>query len=88
MLNFSWPSSNLSHSHPNTFPLTKGTNFERHLFEELENKGFGKWGVADTPHEMARLMIEHIDKKREALGINKQAERKLSSMEDRRAMEG
>ncbi len=71
-----------------TFPMTKGTNFERHLFEELENKGFGKWGVADTPHEMARLMIEHIDKKREALGINKQAERKLSSMEDRRAMEG
>ncbi len=70
-----------------TFPMVKGTNFEKHLFEELEQKGFGKWGFADDPKEMARLMIEHIEKKRDALGINKKTERKLSSMEDRRAME-
>ncbi len=71
-----------------TFPVAKGTNFEKHLFEELEAKDFGKWGFADDPKEMARLMIDHIEKKRDALGINKKLERKLSSMEDRRAMDG
>ncbi len=71
-----------------TFPVAKGTNFEKHLFEELETKDFGKWGFADNPKEMARLIIDHIEKKREALGINKKTERKLSSMEDRRSMDG
>ncbi len=69
-----------------TFPIVNGTNFEKHLFEELEGKGFGKWGFADTPHEMARLMIAHIDKKREALGINTKKERVLLGMEDRRSL--
>jgi carbon-monoxide dehydrogenase catalytic subunit len=32
-------------------------------------------------------MISHIDKKREALGIMGERERKLFGMEDRRAME-
>jgi carbon-monoxide dehydrogenase catalytic subunit len=36
---------------------------------------------------MARKMIAHIDKKREALGIMGKKERKLFSMEDRRAMD-
>ncbi len=70
-----------------TFPITKETKFERHLFSELENKGFGKWGFADSPHEMARLMIKHIDKKRQALGIDKARERVLLDMADRRALE-
>lgn len=70
-----------------TFPITKGTSFEKHLFADLEDKGFGKWGFADSPHEMARLMIEHIDKKRQALGIDKARERVLLDMADRRALE-
>jgi carbon-monoxide dehydrogenase catalytic subunit len=70
-----------------TFPITKDTKFEKHLFSELEGKGFGKWGFADSPHEMARLMIEHIDKKRQALGIDKARERVLLDMADRRALE-
>lgn len=69
-----------------TFPILNGTNFEKHLFDELEGKGFGKWGFADTPQEMARLMIAHIDKKREALGINIKKERVLLGMEDRRSL--
>lgn len=69
-----------------TFPIIPGTNFERHLFEELESKDFGKWGFADNPYDMARLMIAHIDKKREALGIHTQKERVLASMEDRRSL--
>ena len=53
-----------------------------------KNMGFGKWGFAVDPHEIARLMIDHIDKKREALGIMGKKERKLFSMEDRRAAAG
>ncbi len=70
-----------------TFPITKETSFEKHLFADLEGKGFGKWGFADSPREMARLMIEHIDKKRQALGIDKARERVLLDMADRRALE-
>ena len=70
-----------------TFPITRETRFERHLFSDLEAKGFGKWGFADSPQEMARLMIKHIDKKRQALGIDKARERVLLDMADRRALE-
>ncbi|MEE4242341.1 MAG: anaerobic carbon-monoxide dehydrogenase catalytic subunit [Desulfopila sp.] len=69
-----------------TFPIVQGTNFERHLFDELEAKSFGKWGFANDPYEMARLMIEHIEKKRMALGIHAKKERVLASMEDRRSL--
>ncbi len=68
-----------------TFPSIEGTKFHKLLFEELENQGFGKWGFALDPYEIAHLMISHIDKKREALGIMGERERKLFSMEDRRA---
>ncbi len=67
--------------------MTNGTKFEKHLFEELETKGFGKWGFADDPLEMARLMIAHIDKKRHALGIDKARERVLMDMADRRVLD-
>jgi anaerobic carbon-monoxide dehydrogenase catalytic subunit len=68
-----------------TFPSAAGTKFHKLLFEGLEEQGFGKWGFATDPHEMASLMINHIDKKRAALGIMGERERKLFSMEDRRA---
>jgi len=70
-----------------TFPIVEGTKFHKHLFEELEEKGFGKWGYSDDPYEMARLMIEHIDKKRKLLGIDKARDRVLLDMSDRRALE-
>lgn len=71
-----------------TFPTVEGTRFHDLLFRGLEEQGFGKWGFAEDPLEMARLMIEHIDKKRAALGLQEKRERKLFSMEDRRAAEG
>ena len=71
-----------------TFPTIEGTKFHDLLFRGLEEQGFGKWGFATDPLEMARLMIAHIDKKRAALGLSEQRERKLFSMEDRRAAEG
>ena len=70
-----------------TFPIVEGTRFHKHLFEELEDMGMGKWGFTPDPYEMARMMIAHIDKKRKALGLDKSRERVLMDMADRRAME-
>jgi carbon-monoxide dehydrogenase catalytic subunit len=70
-----------------TFPIVEGTKFHKHMFEELEQLGMGKWGFATDPYEMARLMIAHIDKKRKALGIDKARERTLVDMADRRQMD-
>ncbi|MGA7878188.1 MAG: hypothetical protein WCA08_21190, partial [Desulfoferrobacter sp.] len=63
----------------------EGTKFHKLLFEGLEEMGMGKWDFAVDPLDMAQKMIAHIDKKREALGIMGERERKLFSMEDRRA---
>jgi anaerobic carbon-monoxide dehydrogenase catalytic subunit len=70
-----------------TFPVTKGTKFEKLLFEGLEEMGMGKWGFNPDPHEMAKMMIAHIDKKRKALGIDKARDRVLMDMSDRRDIE-
>jgi anaerobic carbon-monoxide dehydrogenase catalytic subunit len=70
-----------------TFPIVGNTKFHKLLFEGLEQQGFGKWGFAVDPYEMARMMIAHIDKKRKALGIDKARERVLLDMADRRQME-
>ncbi|MCP4747444.1 MAG: anaerobic carbon-monoxide dehydrogenase catalytic subunit [Desulfobacteraceae bacterium] len=67
-----------------TFPIIKETKFYKHLFQDLEKLGFGKWGFATSPYEIARLMIGHIDKKRIELGIDKARERVLMDMSDRR----
>jgi anaerobic carbon-monoxide dehydrogenase catalytic subunit len=70
-----------------TFPIVENTKFHKLLFEGLEQQGFGKWGFAVDPYDMAKMMIAHIDKKRKALGIDKARERVLLDMADRRQME-
>jgi anaerobic carbon-monoxide dehydrogenase catalytic subunit len=70
-----------------TFPIIKETKFYKLLTEGLETMGFGKWGFAVDPYEIARMMIEHIDKKRKALGIDKARERVLMDMADRQKLE-
>jgi carbon-monoxide dehydrogenase catalytic subunit len=70
-----------------TFPTIEETKFHKHLFEELEEMGFGKWGFAADPHEMAKMIIAHIDKKRKALGIDAARERVLVDMAARRDIE-
>ena len=69
-----------------TFPVVEETKFHEHLFDGLEKQGMGKWGFARDPYEMAKMMIAHIDKKRQALGIDKARERVLMDMTDRREM--
>ncbi len=70
-----------------TFPIVEGTRFHQHLFAGLEEQGFGKWGFAKDPYEMARLMIAHIDQKRAALGLDKGRERVLMDMADRQKLD-
>ena len=70
-----------------TFPIVEKTKFHDLLFDGMEKQGLGKWGFSADPYEMARLMIDHIDKKRKALGIDKARERTLFDMADRRIME-
>ncbi|MCU0596889.1 MAG: carbon monoxide dehydrogenase, partial [Desulfobacterota bacterium] len=70
-----------------TFPMVEGTKFHKLLFDGLEGMGFGKWGFAVDPHEMAQLMIDHINKKRKALGLDKGKERVLMDMAARQKLE-
>jgi carbon-monoxide dehydrogenase catalytic subunit len=70
-----------------TFPIIEETKFHKLLFQGLEEMGFGKWGFTQDPYDMARLMIEHIDGRRKALGIDKARERVLVDMAARRDLE-
>ena len=70
-----------------TFPIVEGTKFHKLLFDGLEELGFGKWGFAVDPHEMAQMMIAHINKKRKALGLDKGKERVLMDMAARQKLE-
>ncbi len=70
-----------------TFPIVENTKFHKLLFDGLEEHGIGKWDFTADPHEMARKMIAHIDKKRKQLGIDKARERTLVDMSDRRAID-
>jgi len=57
------------------------------LFKDMEKLYGGKWAFEPDPIQAAKLMIEHIDMKRKALGINKARERVLYDMEMRRELE-
>jgi carbon-monoxide dehydrogenase catalytic subunit len=70
-----------------TFPMIEETKFHCLLFDSMQSQGLGKWGFTLDPHEMAQLMINHIDQRRSALGIDKARERTLVDMADRRKLE-
>jgi carbon-monoxide dehydrogenase catalytic subunit len=57
------------------------------LFKDYEAMYGGMWAFEADPIRMAKLMIDHIDKKRKALGIDKSRERVLFDMDMRRSME-
>jgi carbon-monoxide dehydrogenase catalytic subunit len=60
---------------------------EKLLFEEIEELTGGKWDVESDPHKMAGKIIDHINSKRVALGIDKKKERVLYDMAMRRELE-
>ena len=70
-----------------TWPTTGSEVVTKHLFEDFENTFKGKWGFEPDPLKAAKLMIEHIDKKRKALGIDKARERVLFDMAKRRELD-
>ncbi len=70
-----------------SFPVTEGTKWAEYIFGGIEEDVGGKWAFESDPHKMAQLMIDHINKKREALGIHKKKERVLFDMEARRQLE-
>jgi len=67
-------------------PILGAANLTRYLTDEIEKEFGGKWAFERDPIKTARLMIEHIESKRDALGINVEKERKLYDMEARRAL--
>ncbi|MEE9366378.1 MAG: anaerobic carbon-monoxide dehydrogenase catalytic subunit, partial [Dehalococcoidales bacterium] len=57
-----------------------------YLFKDMGDMYGGKWAFEPDPIKAAKLMIEHIDKKRKALGIDKARERVLYDMAMRREL--
>jgi len=70
-----------------TWPAAGSEALSNHLFKEYENIYKGKWAFETDSNRMAAVIIDHINKKREALGIQQKQERKLYDMEDRRKMD-
>ena len=67
-------------------PILGAPNLTRYLTDEIESEFGGKWAFERDPIKAAHMMIEHIESKRDALGINVEKERKLYDMADRRAL--
>ena len=65
-------------------PVSGSEKFSRHIFKEFEKIFGGMWAAEPDTKKMASLIIDHINKKREKLGISKGKERVLYDMEMRR----
>ena len=68
-------------------PITGSEKFSKLVFEEFEETLGGKWAVEPDSGKSAGMIIDHINKKREKLGIGKGKERVLFDMEMRRELE-
>jgi carbon-monoxide dehydrogenase catalytic subunit len=68
------------------FPFVGSENVKNYLFHGIEKDLGGKWATESDPIKAAKMMIEHIESKRDCLGINVKKERKLYDMEERRAL--
>ncbi len=70
-----------------TLPTSGAPVFHDYLSKELEKLYGGMWDIEADPIKHAWKMIDHIDNKRKALGIDKARERVLMDMADRQALE-
>jgi carbon-monoxide dehydrogenase catalytic subunit len=70
-----------------TFPISGSEEMCKLMYEGLEGILGGKWGFEPDPEKAAKLMLEHIDKKRKALGLDKKRERVLYDMAMRRELD-
>jgi carbon-monoxide dehydrogenase catalytic subunit len=69
-----------------SWPTTGSKELTDYLFKGMEDLYGATWAFETDPIKMAQLMIEHIDKKRKALGIDKARERVLYDMAMRREL--
>ncbi|MBW7989012.1 MAG: anaerobic carbon-monoxide dehydrogenase catalytic subunit [Planctomycetes bacterium] len=69
-----------------TMPILGSKNVCDYLFKGIEKDLGGHWAIESDPVKAAEMIIQHIESKRDALGINKEKERKLYDMADRRAL--
>ena len=70
-----------------TWPTTGSKKVTDFLFKGMEDAYGATWAFEPDPIKAARMMIEHIDKKRKALGIDKARERVLYDMAMRRELD-
>jgi len=70
-----------------TWPTIGNKEVTDYLFEGFEEKFGGMWAFEPDPIKAAHIMIEHIDKKRKALGIDRARERVLFDMAMRRELD-
>jgi carbon-monoxide dehydrogenase catalytic subunit len=68
------------------FPVSGSEAVSEYLFNGIANDLGGRWAVESDPVKAADMLLAGIESKRDALGINKEAERKLYDMEDRRSL--
>ncbi len=70
-----------------TWPTLGSKEVTDYLFKDFEEMYGGMWAFEPDPIKAAHMMIEHIDKKRKALGIDKARERVLYDMAMRRELD-
>jgi carbon-monoxide dehydrogenase catalytic subunit len=70
-----------------TWPTTGSKEVTDFLFKDMEKMYGGMWAFEPDPVKAAYMMIEHIDQKRKALGIDKARERVLYDMAMRRELD-
>ena len=70
-----------------TWPTLGSKELTEFLFKDTEKLYGGKWAFEPDPLKAAHLMIDHIDSKRKALGIDKARERVLYDMAMRRDLD-
>ncbi|MFC2068186.1 anaerobic carbon-monoxide dehydrogenase catalytic subunit [Chloroflexota bacterium] len=70
-----------------TWPTLGSKEVTDFLFNKMEGIYGGKWDFEVDPLKIAKLVIDHIDKKRKALGIDKARSRVLYDMAMRRQLD-
>ncbi len=70
-----------------TWPTIGNKEVTDYLFQGHEKLYGGMWAFEPDPIKAAKLMIDHIDKKRKALGLDKARERVLYDMAMRRDLD-
>ncbi len=71
-----------------SLPISGAKKFSDFILGSMKELYGANWAVEEDPIKLAHHMIEAIDEKREALGINKAQERILMDMQMRRDLEG